>query len=320
MSTGTIQINLRINFPVIFIAVLFLHLLGLIIQSPKHFTFFSPPAQEKDERRPLQIRNIRTVGSRESKIKNSTYLSKNETNDTKVSPNPYAPVKSNDRSNVQSSPSTPSQAHKKPLSLQDLSATKAPVMAKAQPKMQRPGTRPEMTAETKKAISAISLKGSQIQDFAQSSNVSRASSAASMSGDPRTRSLSNSDILVNLEVPEGVNPDELNKYELMFYGFQRRTAINYVNSFYKNLDKFQRENPHLNFPLTDTKQIMTGRLTYDEKGNIKQIKMIRWSNVDRLQDFFVDVVKDMDTLHNPPQALWEKTGEFSIFFSFVVNG
>jgi hypothetical protein len=125
---------------------------------------------------------------------------------------------------------------------------------------------------------------------------------------------------VNLEVPEGVNPDELNKYELMFYGFQRRTAIGYINSFYKNLDKFQRENPHLQFPMTDTKQVMTGRLTYDSQGNIVQIKMIRWSNVDRLQDFFVDVLKDMDTLHNPPQALWEKTGEFSIFFSLVVNG
>jgi hypothetical protein len=65
---------------------------------------------------------------------------------------------------------------------------------------------------------------------------------------------------------------------------------------------------------------MTGRLTYDTKGNITQIKMVRWSNVDQLQDFFVDVLKDMDTLHNPPQALWEKNGEFSIFFSLVVNG
>ena len=117
-----------------------------------------------------------------------------------------------------------------------------------------------------------------------------------------------------------MNPDELNEYELMFYGFQRRTAIGYVNSFYKKLDKFQRENPHIQFPMTDTKQVMTGRLTYDEKGNIKQIKMIRWTNVDRLQGFFEEVLKDMDTLHNPPKPLWSKTGEFSIFFSLVING
>ena len=35
---------------------------------------------------------------------------------------------------------------------------------------------------------------------------------------------------------------------------------------------------------------------------------------------YVDVLKDMDTLHNPPQALWEDTGEFSIYFSLIVNG
>lgn len=319
MSTGTVQINLRINFPVILFAVMLLHVLGLILKSPEHFAFLNP-AKPREEQRPLNIRNIRTVGSRESKLKNSTYLSRNELSDTKISPNPYAPVKNESRSNVQSSAAKPS-LDKKSLSLKDLSAApKRQEVAKMKPKVQRPGTRPEVMPEKAKAISAISLKGSQIQDFAQSSNVSQSSSASTMSGDPRTKSLSNSDILVNLEVPEGVNPDELNKYELMFYGFQRRTAINYVNSFYKNLDKFQRENPHLTFPMTDTKQVMTGRLTYDEKGNIKQIKMIRWSNEDRLQEFFVDVLKDMDTLHNPPQALWEKTGEFSIFFSFVVNG
>ncbi len=72
--------------------------------------------------------------------------------------------------------------------------------------------------------------------------------------------------------------------------------------------------------MTENKQVMTGRLTYDEKGNIKQIKMIRWSNEERLQGFFENVLKEMDVLHNPPQALWEKQGEFSIFFSFVVNG
>src|SRR5690606_36035176 len=105
--------------------------------------------------------------------------------------------------------------------------------------------------------------------------------AARVSGDPRARSLNNSDILVNLEVPEGVHPDELNKYELMFYGFQRRTAILYINSFYTNLDRFQREDPHLQFPMTNSKQVMTGRLTYDEKGNVKQIKMLRWSNEDK---------------------------------------
>lgn len=278
------RISLKINFSVIFIIVLLLHALFLTWQGLKPFAVFT----QKADQTPLRIRDIRTIGSKDSKIKSSAYVSKTSNPSQAISKEKYAPKKS--------------------LSFSDLNE------ARPLAPMARPGTRPEVEVPRKKGLSAISLKGADISKFA------RASNAATLSGDPRAAGIQNSDILVNLEVPEGVNPDELNKYELMFYGFQRRTAINYINSFYNNLNKFQRENPHLAFPMTADKQIMTGRLTYDEKGNIKQIKMIRWSNQDKLQDFFLNVLKEMDTLHNPPQALWEKNGEFSIFFSLVVNG
>jgi hypothetical protein len=242
----------------------------------------------------LRIRDIRTVGSRDSKLK-------------------HFPMEANKgvRKPLDQQKPNAIQPPKQDISLKDLSLDKPQALSE---RVARPGTRPETTAERGKAISAISLKGRQIREFMQGSPVSASA------GDPRSNSLARSDVLVNLEVPEGVNPDELNKFELMFYGFQRRTAINYINAFYKNLSKFERENPHKTFPLTDSKQVMTGRLTYDERGNVKQIKMVQWSNVEGLQDFFVEVLKDMDTLHNPPQALWEKTGEFSIYFSLIVNG
>lgn len=239
-----------------------------------------------DQNQPLKLKSFRQidfkqVGSKDSKTKDFSSFRK------------YAPVR-NDKQSA------------KKIKLSDLAAGTS--------KIPRPGSRPQLAQEKNKPIDAISLKGKQILEFTKGAN------AVAMSGDPRASQLTDTDILVNLEVPEGVEPDELNKYEMMFYGFQRRTAINYINSFYKNLDTFQRENPHLNFPLTENKQVMTGRLTYDEKGNIKQIKMIRWSHEERLQGFFENVLKEMDVLHNPPQALWKKNGEFSIFFSFVVNG
>ncbi len=310
MSERSIELKLRLNFPVIFFAVLVLHAIFMGVKNPEKFVAGSSSSRDrfrdknKDKERsntPLRIRDIRTVGSKESKKRDSVYLAKTASKVKTISPNQFG-----------SNSTQPFRPMKKPISLSDLQENR-PVVAK---KILRPGTRPEMAkaTETTKKLAAISLKGSEIHRFAQ------AESAATLSGDPRAATLSNSDILVNLEVPEGVDPGELNKYELMFYGFQRRTAIGYINTFYKKLDKFQRENPHMNFPMTDTKQTMTGRLTYDEKGNIVQIKMIRWSDVDRLQDFFVDVLKDMDTLHNPPQALWEKSGEFSIYFSLVING
>lgn len=279
----SVRISFKINFPVILFIVLLLHALFLTWQGLRPFEEFTQTKQT-----PLRIKDIRTVGSKESKNQSSAYVSKTPNPAKDISKEKFAPKKS--------------------LSFSDLNEAR-PVAP-----MARPGTRPEVEVPRKKGLSAISLKGADIPKFA------RASNAATLSGDPRAAGIQNSDILVNLEVPEGVNPDELNEYELMFYGFQRRTAINYINSFYKNLNKFQRENPHLAFPMTTEKQVMTGRLTYDEKGNIKQIKMIRWSNQDKLQDFFLNVLKEMDTLHNPPQALWEKNGEFSIFFSLVVNG
>lgn len=297
MSERGPELRLRINFPVILFTVIAIHALLLGAKNTDIFTVASKNPKQRN-RNPLKIKDIRTIGSRESKRNDTVYVAKSPSPIKEISKEMFRP--------------TPSAPSKKTLSFSDLQENR-PVSAQ---KMARPGTRPEVAkaVEKTKSLSAISLKGEQISKFAQSQ------SAASLSGDPRAATLSNSDILVNLEVPEGVNPDELNKYELMFYGFQRRTAIGYINSFYKHLDKFQRENPHLTFPMTETKQTMTGRVTYDNKGNIVQIKMVRWSNEDRLQDFFVDVLKEMDTLHNPPQALWEKTGEFSIFFSLVVNG
>lgn len=309
MSAGTLQIRINVNFPVIFFTVMILHALLLAFHHKDSFFTMAKQMGENRERRPFQIKEIRTVGSKTSQIKNSTYLSKSEQSSKQIQDTTFAPKPLH-------APNQLASEHKRPLSLGDLAESKTMTQFRVPKKEQtRPGTRPDLIAKKPKAINAISLKGQEIQKF-----ISETVSARDLSGDPRARSLSNSDVLVNLEVPQGVNEDELNKYELMFYGFQRRTAINYINAFYKNLDKFQRENPHLSFPLTQNKQVMTGRLTYDEKGNVKQIKMIRWTNVTKLQNFFEDVLKDMDTLHNPPQALWKKDGEFSIFFSFIVNG
>jgi hypothetical protein len=303
MQTNSMQITIRINYPLILLAVFLFH--ALIFFTRLQHTTIARPEGARKTIRVVKLRKedsaedelkIRKVGSKTSKIKGPSTFERR-----------HSEILNNRLTDL-----------KKPsLSLKDLAMNKPTEKEiKQANKAVRPGTRPEVLPEKPKALSAISLKGQQINDFVKSTS----SNAAAMSGDPRVKALNETDILVNLEVPEGVEPDELNKYELMFYSFQRRTAIGYINAFYKNLDKFERENPHLRFPMTDSKQVMTGRLTYDDKGNIKQIKMIRWSNEDRLQHFFEDVLKDMDTLHNPPQALWEKRGEFSIFFSFVVNG
>lgn len=132
-------------------------------------------------------------------------------------------------------------------------------------------------------------------------------------------SLNNSDVAVNLELPKGVKLDELNKEELMFYSFQKRSALQYVSTFYNKLQEFERQNPHLNFPMTKEKTRMTGRITYDKEGNIMRIKMLEWTKTQRLQDFFVEVLKDMNGLPNPPRLLIDENDEFSIVYSLIIN-
>jgi len=164
----------------------------------------------------------------------------------------------------------------------------------------------------KKSIRPISLNKNSISSLLR--NTPNAENFAEYQ-----RALENTESMVNIEVPKGVLESELNEHELVYYGFQKRTALNYVNSFYKKLNEFQLQNPHLNFPMTHDKKKMTGRVTYDAKGNIVRIKMTKWTNIKHLQDFFEGVLREMHNLPNPPDSI-VKDGEFTVFFSLNVNG
>ncbi len=130
--------------------------------------------------------------------------------------------------------------------------------------------------------------------------------------------LSKTDVNVRVEMPEGVKEDELNEFELMFYTFQKRMMTKYVESIILQVREFEKTHPHRKiFP--EGKHIMTGRVVFDKDGNIKQIKMVRWTNVADLQGVFEEALKSMYSLPNPPKFLWEKNGEFTVFYNFVVN-
>lgn len=208
---------------------------------------------------------------------------------------------------------------KGPVSLADLGGGQETVQAPKQvaqaPKVTRPGTRPEAFPTKQKAMNAISLKSQEFKNINKSFPSGGLSISDMMSGTQKI-----SDAVVSIEVPEGVDPDELNEYELMFYGFQKRTAINYVNSILKNIDKFQKSHPNYRVQ-TQGRITMTARISYDKEGNVKQIKMVRWTHEQPMQDLFEDIVKNIDQLHNPPKTLWEKNDEFAMFYTLeIING
>ncbi len=135
---------------------------------------------------------------------------------------------------------------------------------------------------------------------------------------PYSPLLSKSAINMQVEVPEGVAEGELNEYELMFYGFQKRMMEKYLSAIMLQVREFERKYPHKSL-VPEGRHVMTGRVTFDSDGNIQQIKMVRWTQADGLQDLFNEVLKAMDSVPNPPRPLWDKQGQFTVFYNLTVN-
>lgn len=203
-------------------------------------------------------------------------------------------------------PSSPSQ--KKNLNLSDLTVPNSlPQLKKTNPVSTRPGSLPQKP----QAMAGLRYGA---DDFKKLANDPSLQGGADLLGSQK--------VALNFEVPEGKKVDELNESQLKLYGFLRRGAMKYVASLSAEIEAFELKNPHLKTPFTlsDSKQVLTGRLVYDNQGNIKQIKMVRWSNNDKLQGFFEDVLKRLDTLQNPPKELWVENGEFTVFVTLQING
>lgn len=286
MSGQTVDLKFRINFPVIMFAVALLHLLSLSISGIPVFNISD--LLPKDEPTILKIRKVKSRKVEHAVLK---------TNEAHL--DATAPTKTISR------PRPKSQQ----LDLKDLA------IGQQKPQIMRPGTRPEIAVKKTKDMNRISLKSNQFKDFSRSFPTGGLAISDFMAGAQKIN-----DAVVSIEVPDGVEPDELNEYELKFYGFQKRTAINFMNSILKEVDKFQKKYPNYKIPSIN-RITMTARITYDSEGNVMQIKMVRWTHVNELQNLFEDIVKNIDQLHNPPRSLWEKSGEFSMFYTLeIVNG
>lgn len=129
----------------------------------------------------------------------------------------------------------------------------------------------------------------------------------------------NSDITVDVDLPEGVELDDLNEEELKFYSFHQRTLLQYYGTFVQKLRDFEVEKPHLHFPMTKKRQVLRGRITFDREGNIQRIKMLNWSEQEELQDFFISMLKRLEKVPNPPEMLIKNRNQFSITYGLIIQ-
>jgi hypothetical protein len=166
------------------------------------------------------------------------------------------------------------------------------------------------TKTKRKKIKAIKLNQGDVEKILKSARTSLPSQAQ--------KALDQSDIAIKMEVPKGIPQDELNKYEQVFYSFQKRTVLAYINSFMHELNDFELQNPHLDFPIVQDPEQVAGKITYDHNGDILKIDTLKWSDEKKLQDFFMNVLKNMNSLPNPPKELLNK-GTFAINFVLSLN-
>ncbi len=131
----------------------------------------------------------------------------------------------------------------------------------------------------------------------------------------------NSDFNFAFEMPEGVSEDELNSTEKIFYSFQRRTFRSYVNSFVSAYHRMIQNRPYLlnQGSYFNSKEKMTGRVTFDREGNIISIKFLQWAENREIQELFENTLKGIKSLPNPPKALIQDNQEFAIYYQLYLN-
>ncbi len=280
MAGQTLKLEIKINYPIFLGLTCFAHILLFILLQSPSSTQDKRVSQVK--RNPIKIHSL---GVKNAKSDSSVYLK------------PEIP--------------TPAHVANKPapkkLNLSDLMASPSPM--KASPKTAQTSLRPGQLPKPTPALSGIKYG---VDEFKKMASDPMLQGAANVLNSRR--------VALNFELPEGKKLSELNESELKLYSFLRRGAMKYVASLSAEIQEFEMKNPHLHFPLTDDKQIMTGRLVFDSQGNLKQIKMVRWTNIDKLQTFFESVLKRLDTLQNPPKELWAQDGEFAVFVTLQING
>lgn len=124
---------------------------------------------------------------------------------------------------------------------------------------------------------------------------------------------------LHFDPPRGISEDELNSVEKIFYSFQKRTFLGYVNSFLSAYRSTLLTAPQIEASLRNEKHILTGKIVFDRKGNILRIKILRSSHNDNIHQLFEKTLKEIRKLPNPPKAVIEDREQFTIYYQLKVN-
>lgn len=159
----------------------------------------------------------------------------------------------------------------------------------------------------------LELQGSEIEKFLKDNKARR------VQYQDMTPTLNNSKVSVQMDIPEGIEVEDIDQINNVFYSFQRRISLSYINSFYNQLSDFEFKNPHLTFPMTRQEITLVAKATFDSDGNLQQIKMVKWTDKDKLQQFFENVLDGIQSIPNPPKDFVKGKPTFNILYTLKLN-
>ncbi|CAN0071766.1 unnamed protein product, partial [Chrysoparadoxa australica] len=263
----------------------------------KNFTMRTPPGN------PVRKSEKKTSPSQESAGKSA---SKNQEDAKNLSfKNLQAKVKESD---------LPPDPQLKKTQEQKLSKTDSSVRG-----AQRAIVKKEIVA-AENGVPLTSLRSSQaIENFKRQELIRRDLSKSLGTQSSDAEILGRAGFNLHFEPPEGVNEDELNSTEKIFYSFQKRTFVSYVNSFLSTYQNAILNKPQIQSALRNEKHLLTGKIDFDKDGNILRIKILRSSHDDDIHNLFEKTLREIRTLPNPPKDLVDGRDQFTIYYQLSVN-
>lgn len=123
---------------------------------------------------------------------------------------------------------------------------------------------------------------------------------------------------LQFDPPEGIEESELNTVEKIFYSFQRRTYTSYVTTFISNYHSMSFQRSKLKRILERETHDLTGRVVFNEDGDVISIRILKGSPSEDVQDLFEKTLKDLK-LPNPPRDLLRQDKQFVIYYRLKIN-
>jgi hypothetical protein len=154
--------------------------------------------------------------------------------------------------------------------------------------------------------SRIRISGSQIPSYLNSSSIS-------------VSPLVGNDLMMNIQIPEGVPEDELNKIEQIYYSFRKRIFIQYVNSLISGVSDHNRISPLFRFPMTSEKKRLNVQAVFDSEGELISVRPLSKAKIAKLDNLFLQTIKNINRIPNIPPSLLNHNNQLVVQFGLILN-